>query len=182
MKPFNWKTCTAEQLWKNVAWHLEKSGIDVVLVGGGVVSIYSKGIYESGDLDFVIRNYLPTNSEQALKEIGFKKEGQSYFHPECRHLYVEFVSPPVAIGSDDNIRPREIPYQGQVLKILSPTDSVRDRLASYIYFHSKDSLEQAVLVAKNQKVDMKKIESWCRGEGGTQEFREFLSLTKTKTE
>lgn len=38
----NFKTCTEEELWKYVAAHLESKGLEVVLVGGAVVSIYSK--------------------------------------------------------------------------------------------------------------------------------------------
>lgn len=47
------RTCTEEELWKYVAGALAESGVDVILVGGAVVSVYSKGAYKSGDLDFV---------------------------------------------------------------------------------------------------------------------------------
>lgn len=58
MKEPNWSTCTEEQLWKYVASHLAKNGIDTILVGGAVVAIYSGGAYRSGDLDFVQLTYL----------------------------------------------------------------------------------------------------------------------------
>lgn len=51
MKPPSWKTCDENELWRYVAWHLEGEGISCVLVGGAVVSIYSKGSYRSGDLN-----------------------------------------------------------------------------------------------------------------------------------
>ncbi len=54
MMKINLKTCTEEQLWKYVATYLKTKGIDTILVGGAVVSIYSEGIYKSGDLDFVL--------------------------------------------------------------------------------------------------------------------------------
>jgi hypothetical protein len=50
----DFKNCTEEELWKYVAVHLKKHNIDTILVGGAVVSIYSEGAYESGDLDFVL--------------------------------------------------------------------------------------------------------------------------------
>ncbi len=31
-----------------------KGGIDTILVGGAVVSIYTEGAYRSGDLDFIL--------------------------------------------------------------------------------------------------------------------------------
>lgn len=43
------KTCREVELWKYVATHLKKNGIDTILVGGAVVSVYSDGAYESGD-------------------------------------------------------------------------------------------------------------------------------------
>lgn len=48
----NFASCTEEELWKYVASHLSKKGIDTVLVGGAVAAIYSNGLYRSGDLDF----------------------------------------------------------------------------------------------------------------------------------
>jgi hypothetical protein len=48
----NFKTCTEEDLWKYVATHLKSKGIDTILVGGAVVSIYSAGAYKSGDFRF----------------------------------------------------------------------------------------------------------------------------------
>jgi len=53
MNPPDWTNCTEEELWRYVAWHLEGAGIRSVLVGGAVVSIYTEGLYRSGDLDMV---------------------------------------------------------------------------------------------------------------------------------
>jgi len=35
----NFKTCTIPELWKYIATNLARNGVDVVLVGGAVVSI-----------------------------------------------------------------------------------------------------------------------------------------------
>lgn len=53
MEEPHWKHCTEKELWHFVAWHLEGSGIRLVLVGGAVVAIYPEGMYRSGDLDLV---------------------------------------------------------------------------------------------------------------------------------
>ena len=95
----NFKTCTEEELWKYVASHLESKGLEVVLVGGAVVSIYSKGIYKSGDLDFIVTSLFKEKLPQYMKEIGFEKGtkgslGRLYRHPECNHLVVEFPTGP----------------------------------------------------------------------------------------
>ena len=57
------KKCSEEDLWKYVAVHLKKKGIDTILVGGAVVSIYSHGVYKSGDLDFVLGSMFSRSNE-----------------------------------------------------------------------------------------------------------------------
>ena len=44
---------TMAELAAFVCSHLQKNSIDVVLSGGGCVTIYSEGRYTSYDLDFV---------------------------------------------------------------------------------------------------------------------------------
>lgn len=65
------KTCTEEDLWKYVAVHLKNRGIDTILVGGAVVAIYTKGLYRSGDLDFVRASMFTEGLEEAMNKIGF---------------------------------------------------------------------------------------------------------------
>ena len=77
------------------------NGFDAVLVGGAVVSIYSEGAYESGDLDFIIQNLSKEKLPEVMKEIGFIKKGKNYVHPDCDHLFVEFPSGP--LGMPENV-------------------------------------------------------------------------------
>jgi hypothetical protein len=175
----NFKNCSEEELWKYVATHLKKNGIDSILVGGAVVSIYSEGIYESGDLDFVLTDMFVKNLPAVMKEIGFvKKGGRHYEHPECKHLFVEFPSSFLEIGDDNRIKPDEILVEGTKIKILSPTDCVRDRLAGYMYFKSRDNFDQAILVAKKHPVSIAKIKKWCEGEKHLDVFEEFAQALK----
>ena len=157
--------CTVEELWRFVAVHLEERGIGVVLVGGAVVSVYTEGAYRSGDLDFVREEFFAEGLPEVMSEIGFEKEGRHYRHPDCGHLFVEFVSGPIGIGADTGIVPAEVTSGGTTIKLLSPTDSVRDRLAGFIHFGSRDYMDQAVMVAAAHEIDWRKVERWCRGEG-----------------
>ena len=172
----NFKTCTEEELWKYVAVHLKKHDIDTVLVGGGVVSIYTDGAYKSGDLDFVKLDLFTTGLPEAMEKIGFeKKGGRHYVHEDCKHLFIEFPGgPPLGIGEDNEIVPDEVEVEGEFIKIFSPTDCVKDRLASFIHFKSLECLDQAVMVAKRHPVKFKEIEQWCMGEKGQKEWEEFL--------
>jgi hypothetical protein len=184
----NFKTCSEEELWKFVATHLESKGLSVVLVGGAVVSIYSEGAYRSGDLDFIVTSLFKEKLPDYMKEIGFERGnkgdlGRLYRHPECRHLVVEFPTGPVTIGEDFNISPDEHTVDGQKIKILSPTDCIIDRLASYMYAETgpkgeRKTLEQAVLVAKAQPHKLERIKKWCENEGRPEVYDEFLESLK----
>jgi hypothetical protein len=174
----NFKTCSEEELWKYVASHLKKRNIDTVLVGGAVVSIYSEGAYESGDLDLILTNLFVKNLDPIMNEIGFLRKGRHFIHPECSHLFVEFPKGPLEIGDENNIIPDEKTVNGVKIKILSPTDCVKDRLASYIYFKDRVGLEQSLLVAKKHPVNLQNIEKWCVKENAIFAFTELLELLK----
>ena len=178
----NLATCTEEELWRHVATRLEADGIPVVLVGGAVVAIYSRGAYRSGDLDFVPEGLFMGPVEESMAQLGFRRRGGHFEHPDCHHLFVEFVRPPLGIGNDLDIRPRVEACDGRELKILSPTDCVRDRLASFIHFKARECLDQALLVATAQEgVNLSRVRSWCVSEGraGELAFEEFIRLLES---
>lgn len=120
-----------------------------------------------------------TKLEESMSEIGFKKHGRHYINPKCKHLFVEFPgSPPLGIGEDNRIVPDEVEVDGTIIKILSPTDCVKDRLASYIHFKAQEGLDQAILVAKSQDVNLTSIKKWCKNENSAWAFDEFLEKLK----
>jgi len=155
MKPPDWKSCTEEELWHYVGWHLEGAGIKSVLVGGAVVAIYTEGLYRSGDLDLI---------PDDMAEIGFHPSRSRYYkHPECEHLFLEFPRGPVEIGEQFPVIPAEIQVAGRTLRLLSPTDSVKDRLAGYIHWKSRANFEQALLICQRQgsRVNLEDVRKWC---------------------
>jgi hypothetical protein len=86
-----------------------------------VVAIYTEGAYRSGDLDFVPTSLFGPAVDECMARIGFVREGRHFEHPDCPHLFVEFVAPPLGIGADTEIVPRKETVSGQTIKILSPT-------------------------------------------------------------
>lgn len=171
----DFKNCSEEELWKYIATELSKNDVDVILVGGAVVSIYSEGAYRSGDLDFVLNDFSRQKLDEVLTNLGFKKSGRFYKHPECKHLFLEFMTFPASIGEDYQIIPKEVVIEGKIIKIYSPTDCVRDRLAGYMYFKSRDNLDQAILVAKKHSINLEKVKKWCESENQQKVFEEFLA-------
>lgn len=114
-----------------------------------------------------------------MEELGFRRHERHYEHAGCRHLFVEFVAGPLGIGDDLDIVPSRESVDGYDLEILSPTDCVCDRLASFIHFKARECLDQAVLVVRARPVDWKRIERWCRGEGpaGAVAFEDLMRLS-----
>jgi len=47
---------------------------------------------------------------------------------------------------------------------------VKDRLAAYFHWNDRQSLEQALLVAKAQPVDIKEIRRWSKAEDAREKF------------
>ena len=173
----DWTRCTEEELWHYVGWYLEGAGIGSVLVGGAVVAIHTEGLYRSGDLDLVPDHFDRKQIEGVLRGLGFEPSKSRYFrHPQCSHLFLEFPRGPVEIGEEFPVVPDEIEIMGRRLRLLSPTDSEKDRLAGYIHWNSRANFEQAVLICRRQsvRVDMEQVRRWCEREGGLEAFEELV--------
>ena len=174
MSHINYENISLEKLAAIVSKKLNEHHIDSILVGGSCVSIYSQNRYQSYDLDYVTYEDLKKISK-ALNELGFEQNGRYFCHPKCE-FYVEFVSPPVAIG-EEPIHKFEFHHTPLgTIKMLTPTDSVKDRLASYYHWNDKQGLDQAISVCKEifSRIDLQEIKRWSKNEGNTKEFEVFL--------
>lgn len=157
-----------------------KDGIDIVLSGGACVSIYTRNKYESFDLDFV----LPSHADRKrvgpiLEALGFRKDGRHYRHPDTPYI-VEFLAPPLSVGGEPVGEVREIRRGGRTLKLLSPTDCVKDRLAAYYHWNDQPSLRQAVLVCRDAEVDLDEVRRWSRHEGMEEKLASFERELRTR--
>ncbi|MBN1115135.1 MAG: hypothetical protein JXA66_07325 [Oligoflexia bacterium] len=171
---------TLEELAFIVSGALQKHGIKATLTGGGVVSIYTENKYQSYDLDFVSEDPIK-NIEKALKEIGFIKSKSRYFEHKETKFFVEFIQPPVAIGDTLIKEYNKLNKDENTLYLLTPTHCVMDRLSAYYHWNDNQSLEQAILVAKSNKVDLKLIEKWSGDEGAVEKFKVFKGRLADKS-
>ena len=132
-----------------VSDYLRGQGIDVVLSGGSCVTIYSRNRYQSFDLDFVgDRGAERKNIKSALLNLGFSEKNKYFIHPESEY-FVEFPSGPLAVGSEAVKEVVELDFPTGRLRLISPTDCVKARLAAYYHWQDRQCLEQAILVAAN---------------------------------
>jgi hypothetical protein len=160
----------------HVCTHLANRGITAVLTGGSAATYYAPDAYQSKDIDFVLEFALTTKAvATAMADAGFSRSGSVYSCPDTI-LTVDLIEGPIAVGSEiisDYVRVED---KRGVLLTISATDSVRDRLAAFIHWNDRNSLDQAVAVARNNKIDLVVVEAWCRAEGGAQKFEAFKRL------
>ncbi|MEK6528637.1 MAG: hypothetical protein AABZ36_07140 [Nitrospirota bacterium] len=173
----NWKQIKIKELAGLVCHKLNEKDIDAVLVGGACVSIYTENKYVSYDLDFVSHAALK-DIAGPLSELGFKRESSRHFVKKDCPFFIEFVSPPAAIGSemikDKNVLKTRL---GNII-LLTPTDSVKDRLAAYYHWNDPQALKQALLLVKAQKIHFGEIKRWSEKEGHIEKYDAFISMVR----
>lgn len=173
----NWKEITIKDLAGLICEELRKYDIDVTLVGGACVSIYTRNRYLSGDLDFVTYSRIK-DVEPILIKLGFERKSSRHFeHEECK-FFIEFVAPPLSIGNQPVKRKNYIKSRLGTIALLTPNDCVKDRLAAYFYWNDKQSLEQALMVAKSEKINMADIRRWAKNENNLEKYKEFSKSLK----
>ncbi len=165
------KEMTQGELAAFVQSHLREKGIDVVLSSGASVSIYTSNRFVSLDLDLVDL-YLAKRRglRETIQEIGFHEEGRHFKHPDTQ-FFVEFPPGPLAVGTEPVKEVNELKFSTGMLRIISPTDCVKDRFAGYYHWDDLQCLEQAVLVAQTNRIDLEDIERCSEVEGKLDEFR-----------
>lgn len=158
---------------------LQTEGIDVVLSGGSAVSFYSSNKYVSKDLDLINTNFAKRSKiKSAMEELGFQEQGRYFMNPETK-FFVEFPDGPLSVGEEPVKEIKEFELTTGTLKILSPTDCVKDRLCAFYFWNDLQGLEQALLVTKNQQVDLKEIKRWSKVERKENEYKVFSKKLST---
>lgn len=171
MKPVG--EMTIGELAAFVCTYLKEKGVDVVLSGGACVSLYTNNKYQSYDLDFI--ENIPTSRKKikdVLQRIGFIEEHRYFKHPDTK-IFLEFPPGPLSIGDEPVRETIEREFSTGLLRLISPTDCVKDRLAAYYHWRDKQSLDQAILMAQSCDIDLGEIERWSIKEGRSREFADI---------
>jgi len=164
------------ELAAHVCSHLESKGIQVVLSGGGCVAIYASDRYSSMDLDFIERLHSTRRKlKAALGEIGFTDNGRYFINP-ATPFFLEFPSGPLAVGGEPVATVEELHLETGTLRLLSPTDCIKDRLAAFYHWNDRQCLLQAVWVALEKQVKWAELERWSKQEGEMEKFGEFRKM------
>lgn len=177
------KSSTIEDVIEAVGRALQAAGIEVVLVGGACATVYSGGLYESGDLDLIVRS-APTQKalDRALASIGFRRHLDEYRH-ELTDYVVEFPRGPISLGHDLRIKPVLMKAGRARVPALSATDSCRDRLMHFFAWNDPQAFDAAIAIALRNPVNLSGIRRWSASEGMTSQyelFREQLLRARKK--
>lgn len=163
------------ELAAHIQEHLSKEGIQVVLSGGSAVALYSSNQYVSRDLDLINVNFVRhSRIKSVLQTIGFEQDGRHFVHPETE-FSVEFPDGPLSVGDEPVREISEFELSTGTLRVLSPTDCVKDRLCAFYFWNDRQGLAQAVMVTRNQQVNLEEVKRWSIAEGKTSEFEIFAS-------
>ncbi len=156
---------------------LEANGITAVLSGSAAVSIYSENRYQSHDLDFVTLSSLK-DIEKILVNLGFSNSKGRYFTHELTEFYLEFPPGPLAIAGEYIREWKQLQTKFGAIQLLTPTQCVMDRLATFYFWNDLQSLDQAVWVAQSAEIDLPFIAEWSEKEGETEKFQKFAKRLK----
>lgn len=179
---------TVEEVAAIVSNALEDAGITATLSGGSAVTIYSNNEYLSRDLGFVT-SAMVADLKPVLDRLGFEHTGiprlSQFSHPRVE-WYVEFPPSPLTFGhlhvNPEDCAVIELPV-GK-LRIITPTQSVMDRLAAAYAWKDAQSRDQAIMVAAKQNIDWEALRDWFTNEGESDEelrrFRNAVEARKNK--
>jgi len=152
---------------------LQEAGITVVLSGGSAVSFYSSDQYVSKDLDLINANFARRSKiKSVMEKLGFGEQGRYFVNVETK-FFVEFPDGPLSVGEEPVKKVNEFDLATGTLRVISPTDCVKDRLCAFYFWNDRQGLAQAILVTKSQKVDLKEVKRWSKMEGKEKEYEVF---------
>ncbi|MCB1135297.1 MAG: hypothetical protein KDK78_03410, partial [Chlamydiia bacterium] len=96
--------------------------------------------------------------------------------------FIEFVSPPIAIGDEPISSFVQHETEMGTVKMLTPSDAVKDRLASFYHWGDRQGLEQAInICTEAEGVNLEDIARWSTREGFPERYNDFLALLKRKS-
>ena len=156
---------------------LATANIEVVLVGGSCVCIYTNERFGSFDLDFIDMTYARKKEiASALAELGFvPRQSTKYFERKGCSWSIEFPTAPLAVGHEQitSDRVAEFETAAGTIRLLSPTDCVKDRLLWWYLENDGQCWEQALDVANHHKILWDSLKVWHEGEGYADQFDRF---------
>jgi len=174
----SWGELSAREAAAFLADYLADHEVNTMLTGSTCAACYVNSITPKS-VDLVTPIYHVEKMTKLMKKVGLKSnELRTFFHSKAP-FDIHFLPPPVTSGDS---RVEELVVQETIygqMNILGITDCVMQRLAQWYHWGELDAFEEALLLAKNYKVDFAQIKLWSSREWATEKFTEFMKALKT---
>lgn len=167
-------TLSLRQAVRIVAEHLENAGYDPVLTGSSCAALYAGGAIHPSSMEFVVSEYNAAELGKVMGALGFRRVSMNHYESAKSPYDVVFLPPPLAVGDDVIREPVLVPARPGKIRLLNVTDSVRQRLSMFYRWGDRKALDEAVVVARKQSLDMELIRRWSEWEWCTDKYDEFL--------
>ena len=156
---------TLEETAAYICEKLKEKNIDVVLSGGSCMEIYTQSNFSSYDIDFIPNPSVTSKQiEKTMFELGFEKTNSRYYKYENNPNYIEFPTGPVSLGNHLTKEFSELKTHVGTLKLLTPTDCIKDRLCALVYHGGEECFNQAIAVAHLNIINKENLLDWANNE------------------
>lgn len=124
---------------------LKESGVDVILVGGEAIDLYTAGNFSTSDIDLVVDNKAIT--EKLLNKFGFGKQGNGLWFNSDLNVVVQVIDQPY---SGDPDRLKKFKVKNYELRVAAPEDLIQNRLYSAKFWKSNTQrdVEESIALLK----------------------------------
>ncbi|MFH0799016.1 MAG: hypothetical protein V2A66_02400 [Pseudomonadota bacterium] len=152
---------------------LTETGHDPILTGSACAAIYGGKSIKPQSIEFVIKDYAVDAVNVAMEKLGFvARSDHSFIKKDCPFEIV-LVPAPVVAGDDVVSIFDAVRTAAGSIRLLNPTDCVRQRLSAFYRWGDREALLEALRVSRRHKVDMDLIRRWSDWEWAADGFEEF---------
>lgn len=160
--------------------HLENAGYDPVLTGKACAAVYIGARTKPHVLEFVIKEYNINELDDAMKKIGFKSTSMNTYESKRSPFDIIFLPPPLTVGDDVVDEVVTVRARPGKIKLLNATDCVRQRLATFYRWGDDEALAEAVLVARQNDIDMELVKRWSEWEWASDRYEVFIEKLESE--
>lgn len=156
------------------AKQLRRKGVDVILVGGAAVELYTHGQFETADMDFAVTDM--KKAVELLKELRFERKDAVWFNKDL-NMVVDVSGKEY---SGDVGRVRLVSVRNYELKVAGVEDLIVNRLYSAKYWKSNPQrdIEEAtsLLIIFSDSIDYDYLSTLAK----TNDVEDFLSTIRKR--
>lgn len=160
---------------------LRCAGYDPVLTGSACAALYAGAGLRPTSIDFVIGEYNAPDLDEVMRQAGFTRASMHQYESTHSPYDVVFLPPPLAVGDDVVRKTAVMQARPGTIRLLHPTDCVRQRLSMFYRWGDERALEEAIAVASKQAVDMELVRRWSEWEWCSEKYDLFARELKEKT-